>query len=84
MVSDRHQIKYNAHSRSFIKKAFNSKKDCLNSSLFINQDKFLDIDDESMISSDEEDFKRKTSNNNDNYSCDQPSVQSSNLLNFKV
>lgn len=68
MVADRHKIIYNNHSRSYKKKPKSPQKDSLSNSLFMNHDKFLDVDNDSLESSDEENFRRKIKNNNNDYS----------------
>lgn len=71
MVADRHSIVYNDHSRSWKHKPKDVKKDDLNNSLFISQDKFLESDNDTLSSDGEDASKTKTRNNQDNdYSFD--------------
>jgi hypothetical protein len=70
MVADRHSIVYNNHDRSFKAKPAGNKKDELSNSLFISQEKFLNSDNESLISSEDEDESKpisKMSNNDYNF-----------------
>ena len=78
MVADRHKIIYNNHERSFKRKPNSPSKDNLSNSLFMNQDKFLSDDNESLTSSDEDDFRRKTRNMNKDYSFNESNESNSN------
>jgi hypothetical protein len=76
MVADRHSIVYNSHARSFKAKTKNpNKKDELSNSLFISQDKFLESDDDSMKSSEEEDESKGKNLVNGDYSFEESAVK---------
>lgn len=63
--ADRQSIVYNDHSRSFKRKEKSPRKDDLSNSVFVNQEKFLETDDESLKSSEDEGTKVNKTRNND-------------------
>jgi hypothetical protein len=76
VVADRNSIAYNNHSRSFKAKPITKKNDELHNYMFISQEKFLDTDNESLYSSeDEADSKQVLRNSNNDYTFEENQVK---------
>jgi hypothetical protein len=76
VVADRNSIAYNNHSRSFKAKPISKKNDELRSYIFISQEKFLDTDNESLYSSEDEGESNHVSrNSNRDYTFEENQVK---------